>query len=53
MLSETLFAFVAFIVMLAISATVMIRKKEYISGVLVIDLDILLVISMITYIVKK
>lgn len=47
-----LFAFVAFILMLAILATVMIRKKEIIPGILVIDLDILLVMSMIAYIVK-
>lgn len=47
-----LFAFVAFIAMLATLATVMIKKKELVSGILVIDLDILLVISMITYIVK-
>ena len=51
-MSEVLFAFIAFIAMLAILATVMIRKKELIPGVLVIDLDILLVISMIAYIVK-
>ena len=52
-MSEILFAFVAFIVMLAILATVMIRNKELISGILVIDLDILLVMSMIAYIVKR
>lgn len=51
-MSEILFAFVAFIVMLAILATVMIRKKELIPGILAIDLDILLVMSMIAYIVK-
>ena len=51
-MSDVLFAFVAFIVMLAILATVMIRKKALISGILVIDLDILLVMSMIAYIVK-
>ena len=50
---EILFAFVAFIVMLAILATVMIRKKELIPGILVIDLDMLLVMSMIAYIVKR
>lgn len=52
MLSEILFAFIAFIVMLAILATVMIRKKELIPGILVIDLDILVVMSMIAYIMK-
>lgn len=51
-MSEILFAFVAFIVMLAILATVMIRKKEILPGILVIDLDIILVMSMIAYIVK-
>lgn len=51
-MSEILFAFVVFIAMLAVLATVMIRKKELVSGILVIDLDILLVISMIAYIVK-
>lgn len=47
-----LFAFVAFIVMLAMLATVMIKKKEILPGILVIDLDILLAMSMIAYIVK-
>ena len=51
-LSEILFAFVVFIVMLAILATVIIRKKELIPGILVIDLDILLVMSMVAYIMK-
>ena len=51
-MSEILLAFIAFIVMLAILATVMIRKKELIPGILVIDLDILLVMSMIVYIAK-
>lgn len=49
---EILFAYVAFILMLAILATVMIRNKELIPGILVIDLDIILVMSMIVYIVK-
>lgn len=52
-LSETLFAFVVFIAMLAVLATVMIRNKELIPGILVIDLDILLVMSMIAYIMEK
>lgn len=52
-MSEILFAFVAFIAMLAMLATVMIRKKELIPGILVIDLDILLVMSMIAYIAKR
>ena len=52
-MSEILFAFVVFIAMLAILATVMIRSKELIPGILVIDLDILLAMSMIAYTVKR
>lgn len=49
---EVLFAFIVFIVMLTILAIVMIKRNELMPGVLVIALDILLVMSMITYIVK-